>query len=120
MRGYVSQFNALGWGVISRWIHLDEKEAWAKGDTRTVARQLSTDDLEDINASTVVFCFTEPPGGGPARGGRHVEFGYALALKKRAVIIAPEGLENIFYSQATFVAKTLDEAFAWLRGYTER
>ena len=55
----------------------------------------ATDDLEDIEASDTVIFFSEDPLIGVPRGGRHVEFGYALAKGKRVVVIGPP--ENTFH-----------------------
>lgn len=54
-------------------------------------------DAEDVTKSDGVICFTEEPQDHPAgsnRGGRHVEFGLALALNKRVVVVGPR--ENVF------------------------
>jgi hypothetical protein len=53
----------------------------------------AVEDLEDIRSSELVLSFTD---GRPARGGRHTEFGYALALGKRMVLIGPR--EHVFHS----------------------
>jgi hypothetical protein len=66
-------------------------------------------DLEDINRADVLVEFTETPdapGGFPSAGGRHVEFGYALAVREeelrfpgpalRLVIVGPR--ENVFHA----------------------
>lgn len=68
------------------------------GHTYGLARRFATEDLEDIDAADVVVCFTEEhiPGANTGRGGRHVEFGYALAKGKRIIIVGP--IENVFYS----------------------
>jgi len=52
-------------------------------------------DLEDIDKSDTIVFFSEDPLVGTPRGGRHVEFGYALAKGKRIVVIGNP--ENIFH-----------------------
>ena len=52
-------------------------------------------DLHDILQADFTLFFAEDPLIGTPRGGRHVEFGYALAQKKPIVIIGPK--ENIFH-----------------------
>jgi len=42
-----------------------------------------------------VITFTETPRSSNSRGGRHVEFGIALGMRKRAVVIGPR--ENVFH-----------------------
>lgn len=51
-------------------------------------------DIEDLDAAHVVVSFTGNGGGG--KGGRHIEFGYALARGKRIVIVGPR--ENVFHT----------------------
>ena len=50
--------------------------------------------VNDVKSADTLVFFSEPSGGG--KGGRHVEFGIALALDKRTVVIGP--LENIFHT----------------------
>lgn len=72
------------------------------------ARSFSRDDLTDIDAADVVICFTEDAREVPSTGGRHVEFGYALAQGKKIIIVGD--VENIFYALAG--RGTLAPAFA--------
>lgn len=51
-------------------------------------------DIEDIDAALTLVSFTEAGGGG--KGGRHTEYGYAIAQNKRLVIIGPR--EHIFHT----------------------
>ena len=60
-----------------------------------VGYRFASEDLEDIRRADVVICFTEEPRSNNSRGGRHVEFGYALGLGKTIVIVGPR--ENVFY-----------------------
>ena len=50
-------------------------------------------DIEDIEAAEAIISFTTAGGG---KGGRHIEFGYGLALLKRMILIGPR--ENIFHT----------------------
>jgi len=43
----------------------------------------------------VLLFFSEPPDSHSKRGGRHVEFGLALAWGKRLMIVGPR--ENVFH-----------------------
>ena len=52
-------------------------------------------DLEDVDRADSLLFFAEDPLIGTPRGGRHVEFGYALAKGKRCIVIGGE--ENIFH-----------------------
>jgi hypothetical protein len=46
-------------------------------------------------AADAVIIFTEIPNATPATGGRHVEFGLALAQGKRVIVVGPR--ENVFH-----------------------
>jgi hypothetical protein len=84
--------------VTSRWIDLHGGDQ----DTSVTAEVLSAtpevgvrfclDDLEDIDMAHVVVSFTGEGG----KGGRHIEYGYALGSGKDLVIIGPR--ENIFHT----------------------
>lgn len=55
-------------------------------------------DIDDLEAADCLVSFTEAPTEGvswAARGGRHVEFGWALAAGKRLCVVGPR--ENIFH-----------------------
>ena len=80
----------------ARWERRDEIRELVRG-LPTTSRWLSQEvgasgDLDDIRVADCLCLFTEK---GPfPRGGRMVEFGYALALGKRMIVIGPD--ENIF------------------------
>jgi len=91
------ELRAIGHSITSRWltgIHdaLDEKPSIEE------ARRFALEDLEDLNAADILLAFTEAPGEtqGRARGGRHVELGYAIAKGKPICIIGHR--ENVFCS----------------------
>lgn len=52
-------------------------------------------DITEIRHCDTFLFMSEDPLKGTPRGGRHVEFGYALALGKRIVVYGPK--ENIFH-----------------------
>lgn len=59
-------------------------------------RKFAHDDYDDVRGCDLCISFTEPPrSDGRGRGGRHVEFGIALALGKLVWIVGPR--ENIFH-----------------------
>lgn len=105
MRVVRDMLHSLGFYVTSRWIdlHLD-----ATGDPQLnasftpeflttspeLAEPFAQIDLEDIDAADTVISFTYHNGGG--KGGRHVEFGYALKACKRMIVIGPR--ENVFHT----------------------
>ena len=94
MQGYAADLRAMGHEVTSRWILGDhELRSDGQSDTDWWAVRWAQEDWEDLLLASVVVSFTEAPGNVPgrARGGRHVEFGAALALRKLpAVQAAPD------------------------------
>ena len=99
MQGVRDVLEALGHNVTSRWIDLHNGEQ----PNSAMQDELNSDpeglskygiaDIEDIDAADVVVSFTTSGGG---KGGRHVEFGYALAKGKRMILIGPR--EHIFHT----------------------
>lgn len=89
MRQYAEDLRTLGYDVQAEWI--------------TGAHDSATDeaaaliDYREVAAADLVISFTEPPGpvNGRGRGGRHVEFGLALGLGKRVVVVGYR--ENVFH-----------------------
>lgn len=56
--------------------------------------RLGQHDLDDLDQADTVVAFTDLAGGG--RGGRHHEFGAAMALGKRLVVVGPR--VNVFHT----------------------
>jgi hypothetical protein len=101
LRGYADQLRSLGHEVTSRWLeggHEIAREGTTEADHRERAR-FATEDWADLMRAQVVVSFTETPRSTPNRGGRHVEFGVALATHKRCVVIGPR--ENVFHCLPT-------------------
>ena len=98
LKSYVPLLEANGFEVLTNWlkekadsnIGLDEMTNEECEDTSNV-------DLTDIQSVEAMLFFAEDPLTGTPRGGRHVEFGYALALKKPIFVVGPK--ENIFHWQ---------------------
>lgn len=88
---YAQELRGRGHQVIARW--LDGLHEAADGDRRRWAL-FAQDDLDDIACCDTVVSFTGA--GLRHRGGRHVEFGVALASGKRLVIVGP--VENVFHA----------------------
>lgn len=89
--------------VTSSWIDAHKGE-WQTSMTaaqiqeRTVeAADFANTDLADIDECHFFIAFTEAENG-DSKGGRHVEFGYALCQGKELIIIGPR--ENVFYALA--------------------
>lgn len=95
MKALVSLFAEHNIQVEARWLDEDISPQSQLSDlTPLYCRSKAEIDLEDINSSdTFVFFSDDRPI--TVRGGKHVEFGYALATGKRLVVIGPH--ENIFH-----------------------
>ena len=94
--GYKAELETHGIAVTSRWL-LGGHEWVGVPDEEIPAEQngvFARIDLDDIDAADMIVCFTEEPGSPYSRGGRHVEFGYALAKGKPPLLVGH--LENIF------------------------
>lgn len=112
MAGYRSELEALGHTVQARWLNgdhqlandgtpigedgaslVEEKEQSERASA--LRTKFALDDWEDVNAAEVVISFTEPPRSTANRGGRHVEYGIALAIGARVIVVGYR--ENIFH-----------------------
>lgn len=117
VRRCADELRFMRFEVTSRW--LDESGdiepsvlGAASGRTIEEARGHVRTDFADIDRADIIVVFTasttafmlgrETPATSPAlhSGGRHVELGYALAKRKRAIVLGPD--ENIFHRGATF------------------
>lgn len=120
--GYREQLQAIGFDVQARWLNGEHQldnasepigeqgESLVECTTRsgeslseheqseraTALRQsFAKDDFDDVSRADLVISFTEPPRSSANRGGRHVEFGIALARGARVIVIGHR--ENIFH-----------------------
>lgn len=99
MRGVRDVLAAMGYTVTSRWIDMHG----GKYPTSFTPEILNNDpaycgeqcrhDVEDVTAADTCISFTS---GGGGKGGRHVEFGIAVALGKRLIVVGPR--EHIFHT----------------------
>lgn len=115
MCDYRLWLQAKGYIVTGRWLNGGHQisttgtpigengEALVEGDDGStdvraaeLRERFAQDDVEDVMAADLVISFTESPRGAPSnRGGRHVEFGIALAMDKWLWIVGHR--ENIFH-----------------------
>lgn len=84
---------ALVEGQLRSGEKLSEREQSARA--AVLRTKFATDDWEDVNAAECVISFTEAPRSKANRGGRHVEYGIALANRARVIVIGHR--ENIFH-----------------------
>lgn len=98
LRGYRDVLKAAGHKVIARWLDTDwEEKDDGTGSSAAPAEyraKHAAEDLDDVAMSDCFIAFTEKPRSN-TRGGRHVEFGYALAKCSIVFVIGP--MENIFH-----------------------
>lgn len=114
LAAYRDQLSQLGFLVQARWLDGGHQisdagapigesgEALVEGDdggtsleAAVLRGKFAQDDWEDVNAAEIVISFTEPPRSKANRGGRHVEFGIALARGVRVIVVGYR--ENIFH-----------------------
>lgn len=114
---------ATGWECTAKWLDASPDGDATIHESAALMAFTATGDLSDIGRADVMFCLTEPvepvlfrdPTGEPlvpagaARGGRHVEVGYAIARAIPVIIIGPR--ENVFHGLC-HQAATVDEAIA--------
>ena len=95
LRGKAASARALGGLTItSRWLNQDPSSGYADGSSDT-GQEFARRDLEDIADADGFLFFAEDPTIGVLRGGRHVEFGYALATGKVMDVVGPD--ENVLH-----------------------
>ncbi len=105
IRGYKINLENKGFVVTSRWLEdistdeehiLVNKIEESDNSIPIEARILADIDVSDVMQADTLILFSETPVSKYARGGRHVEFGIALASNKRVIVIGPR--ENIFHT----------------------
>lgn len=115
MQGYRDELAELGIEVTSRWINGGHEWVSVPDEEMpvSVGEDFAREDLLDLIQADVVVNFTEPPKANPSRGGRHVEFGYALGQGIDVLVVGHR--ENVFHCllEVAFV-ETWEEAKQWL------
>ena len=104
LNGYAKDLRGIGHEVKARWLkgshQLHKNADLVEAATQSVpieGRPFAVDDYEDVCKADALIAFSEAPRQvGASRGGRHVEFGVALALGKRVIVVGPR--ENIFHT----------------------
>lgn len=105
MEAVAAVIRTNGHGVVSTWHdgHHERRGSHdgseAGGEPDLSERALwAKEDIYDLEQATVVLSFTEAPGGGRRRGGRHVEYGMGLARRVVLYVVGPQ--EHVFHALA--------------------
>lgn len=99
--GYRIQLAQNGFLVQARWLdggHQLSDRGIPIGDGKENAKlraKFARDDWEDVTNADAVINFTESPRSNASRGGRHVEYGIALGMRKPVYVVGYR--ENIFH-----------------------
>lgn len=89
MRGYAEKLQALGYEIHSSWIY-------EPLDPPVPPLTCAMRDLDELAVSDLLIAFTEGPIVSDRNtGGRHVEFGYAIATGIDCFVVGE--LENVFH-----------------------
>lgn len=123
---YAQFLECFGHTSTARWLTGAHEKPGLEGSstdgyTADELAAFAIDDLFDIADADVLIAFTESPDVGFTSGGRHVEFGYALALGLDVAIIGPR--ENVFMQhpairQASNIMELIahyGSGFSWVR-----
>lgn len=128
LRVYREELRALGLTVGCSWLDGDGEAAAEINMTDAEAATVAKVDLDEVWQADILIAFSEA-GAAPTteacRGGRHVEFGYALAAKvmrlTRSLIeiwlVGPR--ENVFNALADERFDHWGELTAYVRGRSE-
>lgn len=98
MQAYAQQLEALGMEITSRWIYGGhDLSGYEDGAQHAHMPQWAFEDWLDVKSADLVLNFTEDPAlrKGRGRGGRHTEFGLAIAWNIACWVIGPR--EHIFH-----------------------
>jgi len=98
LQEYARQLSYDGHTITSRWIwgsHQIDDSNLADANDVPEKIKFALEDREDLEMADTILSFTEPPRSSASRGGRHVEYGMALALNKQCMVVGPR--ENIFH-----------------------
>lgn len=110
MLKYAATLTSYGLQVTSRWLLEEHSPTVSMTDIPDKTNeQIAKDDLEDIVRSDIMLFFCEDQNNQPPRGGRHVEWGYALAMGLRIICIGEK--ENIFHHLPQITHYATFEAF---------
>jgi len=95
---YRAELEEAGHTVTSRWLngnHQIDDQGLSAQAAETERVRFASEDWHDLTTADCCISFTEAPRSTSSRGGRHVEFGAALAAGLGCIVIGPR--ENVFH-----------------------
>lgn len=96
MKEYAEDLRSTGIEVTSTWLEEPHGAGTQLKEVRDAELTgYAETDLVDVKRADWLVFFSVDPSIPIARGGRHVEFGYALGLEKNILVVGPK--ENIFH-----------------------
>jgi hypothetical protein len=111
------QLISLGHTITSRRLN-GSHEINKHADADWQRTNFALDDWLDVISADAIINFTEEPRSCNSRGGRHVEFGVALARSKICYIIGPR--ENVFHYMPEVITYDNWEDFLSNEGFRQK
>lgn len=113
---WANALKAMGHEVSSRWLDGSHDVANSDDDRERFAQE----DYEDVAFSEVVLVNSPRSRFGTGRGGRHVEFGIALAARHKIILIGER--ENVFHwlRKRVDVVGSIDEALVMIEDFNDK
>ncbi len=113
------RIKSLGHEITSRWVKPDTDHVLPTGLSAQAAdserQRFCLEDMEDVFSADAMVSLMEEPRNN-SRGGRHVEFGMALALHRPLYIIGPR--ETVFHHHPSVRQfETADEFITFLSNH---
>ena len=121
--GYQTALAARGHRVTARWLTGAHQVPDGEVVPTALARRFAVEDVEDILVADVLVAFTEQPRLVRSRGGRHVELGVGIGMRRAAsmtggpVEAQPEVPTLVVVGPAENVFCTLDDIDAVFPGW---
>lgn len=102
------QLQGMGHTITSHWLWQTKPEM-AYGEGPDAVAEFATRDIAEVLDADTLVALSEPENNPWGRGGRHVEFGVAIAFDKQLMVIGP--LENLFHYMHHVLNFTTQDGF---------
>lgn len=110
MREWRNKLTATGHTITSSWLDVNESTETTQAAIEAVK------DLREIKEAHCIISHTLKRGDLFTGGGRHIEYGYALALDKLMINVG--GIESVFHEIPTVIRRnSIEEVIKLLKGY---